>query len=248
MKRILLVFFAIVILSAVSGQTVIKMEKQNGVYMIPCKVNGLSLDFIFDTGAGDVSISVTEALFMLKNGYLKEDDITGTAYYTVANGDIEEGTTINLRMVEIGNLKLHNVEASIVYSLDAPLLLGQSALRKLGKIEFDYANNTLTIKSKSPANPDDSRSSDKQGTTVRSNESSTNHLSGSYKYRTSFQNPVNKVPLLSLPNSQSRVVYKCPKNAIVYVIDNSDDTYFKVSVDGRTGYVSTKSLARKSKE
>jgi clan AA aspartic protease (TIGR02281 family) len=121
------------------------MKQEGGVYTMPCEVNGLRLRFIFDTGASDISISLTEAVFMLKNGYLSEDDITGTTQYSIANGDIEEGTTLNLREVTIGNLKLHNVEASVLHSLEAPLLLGQSALKKLGKIEFDYSNNTLII-------------------------------------------------------------------------------------------------------
>jgi len=127
------------------AQTIIKMEKVNGVFMMPCKVNGLSLKFIFDTGASDVSISITEARFMLKNGYLKESEIGKTEYYQIANGDISEGTKIILKEIDIGNLKLFNVNASVVHSLSAPLLLGQSALNKLGKIEFDYSNNTLKI-------------------------------------------------------------------------------------------------------
>jgi uncharacterized protein (TIGR02145 family) len=40
---------------------------------------------------------------------------------------------------------LTNVKASIVQSSEAPLLLGQSALSKLGTFQFDYANSTLLI-------------------------------------------------------------------------------------------------------
>lgn len=133
------------ILINISAQTVIKMEKLNEVYVMPCIVNGLNLKFIFDTGASDVSISLTEALFMLKNDYLSETDLIGTEYYRIANGDVEEGTKIILKTIEIGNLKLNNVSASVVHNLNAPLLLGQSALSKLGKIEFDYSKGTLTI-------------------------------------------------------------------------------------------------------
>ena len=142
---LLLLISVFVFLSETRAQTTIEMKQEGGVYTMPCEVNGLRLRFIFDTGASDISISLTEAIFMLKNGYLSEDDITGTTQYSIANGDIEEGTTLNLREVKIGNLKLHNVEASILHSLEAPLLLGQSALKKFGKIEFDYSNNTLTI-------------------------------------------------------------------------------------------------------
>ena len=121
------------------------MEKKGGVYFIPCKVNGLSLNFIFDTGASDVSISLSEAIFMLKNGYLLSSDLGETQYYQIANGDVAEGTKIIIRKLEIGNKALYNVSASIVHNASAPLLLGQSALKKLGKYSFDYSTNTLII-------------------------------------------------------------------------------------------------------
>ncbi len=128
----------------ITAQT-IKMEKDGGVYKVPCKVNGLALKFIFDTGASDVSISSTEALFMLKNGYLNEDDLGGSEYYRIANGDIAEGTKVTLRKIEIGDMVLFNVEASIVHSIDAPLLLGQSVMERLGQFTIDSKNGTLVI-------------------------------------------------------------------------------------------------------
>ena len=127
------------------AQTIINLEKENGVYYVPCKVNDLKLKFIFDTGAGDVTISLTEAKFMLKNGYLNNDDILENEKYEIANGDIVEGTKIILRKIQIGNLLLENVEASVVHTSTAPLLLGQSALEKLGDIKIDYANQQLII-------------------------------------------------------------------------------------------------------
>lgn len=132
------------------SQVVIKMKKQNGVNVIPCKVNGLNLAFIFDTGASDVSISLTEAIFMLKHGFLKKSDIIGKAKYSDANGNISEGIVINLKEIDIHGLKLHNVRASIVKNANAPLLLGQSAISKLGKIELNLKENTLIINNKKP--------------------------------------------------------------------------------------------------
>ena len=121
------------------------MEKVGGVYKVPCKVNGLALKFIFDTGASDVSISSAEAVFMLKNGYMNADDLGGSEYYRIANGDIAEGTKVVLRKIEIGDKTLYNVEASIVHSMDAPLLLGQSVMERLGQFTIDYATNSLII-------------------------------------------------------------------------------------------------------
>lgn len=128
------------------SNTVIKLtRKKSGVYSVHAKINDLPLDFILDTGSDDVSISLTEALFMLKNGYLKGEDILGNVKSSLADGSIQEGTKIIIRKIEIGGLILYNVKATVEKSLDAPLLLGQSALSKLGKIQLDYKNSTLTI-------------------------------------------------------------------------------------------------------
>ena len=116
-----------------------------GTFEIPCDINGLPLQMIFDTGASDVTISSVEANFMFKNGYLAEKDIKGKRYYQVANGQINEGTVITLREVKIGDAVLHNVDASVVKSQKAPLLLGQSAMERFGSITIDNTNNKLII-------------------------------------------------------------------------------------------------------
>lgn len=120
----------------------------SGVYEVPCTINELPLKFIFDTGASTVSISSVEASFMLKNGYLKPEDIKGKEYYSTATGEIHEGTTIRLREIKIGNSVLRNVEASVTHSQQAPLLLGQSVLERFGTITVDNINSKLIIKQK----------------------------------------------------------------------------------------------------
>lgn len=135
------------------AQTKVYMTNEgNGVYTIPCKVNGIPLKFIFDTGASDVVISLSEARFMLKNGYLNSDDIVGTSYSQIANGQITENTKIILREIEIQGLKLYDVTASVIHELSAPLLLGQSAIQKLGKIQLN--GNELTIYNGAVTNSD----------------------------------------------------------------------------------------------
>lgn len=117
-----------------------------GTFEIPCDINGLALQMVFDTGASDVTISSVEADFMFKNGYLSEKDIKGKTYYQIANGQISEGTTITLSEVKISDAVLHNVDASVVKSQRAPLLLGQSAMERFGAITIDNQNNKLIIK------------------------------------------------------------------------------------------------------
>ena len=117
----------------------------DGTYELACKINELPLNFMFDTGASDISISQTEVQFMLKNGYMKQSDILGSQRFQIANGEIEIGTNIILRKVEIGGYILHNVAASVINNKKAPLLFGQSALSKYGKILIDNQAKTITI-------------------------------------------------------------------------------------------------------
>ena len=127
----------------------IQMKKMHsGLYEIPCTINELPLKFFFDTGASTVTISSVEANFMLKNGYLKSDDIKGKEYYSVATGEIHEGTTIRLREIKIGDAILRNVDASVVHNQQAPLLLGQTVLERFGTVTIDNINSKLIIKQK----------------------------------------------------------------------------------------------------
>lgn len=138
MKKYLFLFFCLVaILPHAISQTTIIMEKKGEVFYVPGEINGVALKFIFDTGASNVYISLTEALFMLKNGYLSDHDFGNTSYSQIANGEIVENTEVNLREVKVGPIVLNNVKAMVSNAISAPLLLGQSAIQKLGPIQLD---------------------------------------------------------------------------------------------------------------
>lgn len=123
----------------------IPFVKEGDLCKVKCTINGLPLHFIFDTGASDVSLSSVEATFMVKNGYLSSSDVVGKQRYLTADGNVSEGTVINLKEVKFGTLHLDNVKASVVRNQAAPLLLGQSVLSKLGKIEIDNDKRILKI-------------------------------------------------------------------------------------------------------
>lgn len=128
-----------------SNTNIISMTLDGGVYLVPIEINGIAMKFIFDTGASDITMSGTEALFLYRQGKLADTDIIGTQQYRIADGSITEGTVINLRRIKIGNKILNNVKASIVHNLEAPLLLGQSALSKFGKVSIDYNRKEISF-------------------------------------------------------------------------------------------------------
>ena len=123
----------------------VPFTREGKICKVKCKINNLPLNMIFDTGASDVSISMIEASFMYKNGYINDKDIIGSQYFIDANGNINEGTIINLRNISLEDITLNNIRASVVRNQKAPLLLGQSVLERFGKIEIDNENKVLKI-------------------------------------------------------------------------------------------------------
>ena len=137
MKKLLLIILSWLHAGFAFSQEKIEMKFENGIYTIPCVVNDLRLRFIFDTGAANVSISAMEAGFMLKNGYLQESDFVDSELCILADGSIAENAVINIRELKIGSVSLSNIKAHVVINIEAPLLLGQSAISQLGKWYID---------------------------------------------------------------------------------------------------------------
>lgn len=146
-KTLLTIIFLLtgIVLSFSQERIQMRLES-SGIYTVPCEVNGLKLRFVFDTGAADVHLSLLDAAFMLKNGYLEEDDFLGTETYSMADGTIAENALVNLKSIKIGNTILRNVTACVSSKIDASLLLGQSALQKLGAYAIE--GSTLILNGK----------------------------------------------------------------------------------------------------
>ena len=137
--------FIVFIIASLScfGQKVIQLTKQNGVYTIPCSINGIKRSLIFDTGASTVTISMKLANLLYSMGKLKDADIKGFGRSQTASGHIVNNMSIVLRNIEIEGLHLKNVDAVIIKGQNVPLLLGLSAIQKLGKITL--SGNKLVI-------------------------------------------------------------------------------------------------------
>lgn len=143
MKKLVLVTFMVFVSSFLKAQKTIRMEREGGIYKISCKVNGAPMKMFFDTGATSVSISLSTAMYLFDNDLITKTDIRGTSKTQTADGSIKDNMIINLKDIEIAGLHLRDVQAVVSSSLNAPLLLGQSAIQKLGKITLQ--GNLLTI-------------------------------------------------------------------------------------------------------
>lgn len=136
-NRFLLSALLLLTCTLLHGQIVINMEQDGGVYKVPCSVNGVRMMFVFDTGASTVSLSKSMASFMQDNGALKTNDFLGKSKSQIADGSIVDVEVVNLRDFEIGGLHLNDVIATVKEGQNVPLLLGQSAIEKLGRVSIE---------------------------------------------------------------------------------------------------------------
>lgn len=132
-----------------SSRSVIRVPytERGNVKVIPVKLNGVSMDMIFDTGCSGLHISLHELQTLCKNGQFTEADIIGSSYAQIADGSIVENGLIVLRSVAITDqLILTNVEATVALNQDAPLLLGNNVLDEYASVEIDNVNETINFK------------------------------------------------------------------------------------------------------
>jgi clan AA aspartic protease (TIGR02281 family) len=145
MKYFVSLILYIIAISSIGQVRKISMEKEHGVFYVPCIVNAIPMRFVFDTGASGISISKEMAQLMAEKGALNKEDVTGTELFRIANGDIVEGLRIKLRSFEFAGIWIKDVYASVSLSLGAPLLLGTNVLERFGKVTIDYNNQLILL-------------------------------------------------------------------------------------------------------
>lgn len=122
------------------------IRTSGNTYEIPVIINGvLAINVIFDTGASDLSLSPDVALTLYRTGTIRDSDYIGTQTYRFADGSKAKSSLFRIHKIKIGKFTIKDVQASISNSIEAPLLLGQNVLSKLGKITIDYKNHLLYI-------------------------------------------------------------------------------------------------------
>ena len=147
LKQFLVFYIALIFNFNSFGQVnkVRMIEQNSGAYTVGCSVNGINMNFIFDTGASLCSIGLTEALFLLKNGNITRDDFRNKIEFSIADGSKIIGQVINIRELKIGTKIFEDVETIIVADLDAPLLLGQNILSSHSAVLIDYNDYSVSF-------------------------------------------------------------------------------------------------------
>jgi clan AA aspartic protease (TIGR02281 family) len=128
-----------------AAEPAISMHSVGGVYVVPVLINdAITLKFVIDSGAGDVSIPADVVLTMIRAGTLTDADFIGQRTYLLANGSTNIQKTFRIRSLKVGDKVVENVTASVAPERGVPLL-GQSFLNHFKSWAIDNTTHALLL-------------------------------------------------------------------------------------------------------
>jgi clan AA aspartic protease (TIGR02281 family) len=119
--------------------------EQNGVMIVKASVNGYPATFIFDSGAGEVTISSSMLSILIANGVVESSDLLGIADYGIADGSSVHQQRVNLKAIDVGSIRVSNVTATVTNDQNASFLLGRSFLKNFKSFDIDNSERTITF-------------------------------------------------------------------------------------------------------
>lgn len=130
--------------TAVFAET-IALKREQGTFVVPVVVNGeLTLNFMIDSGASDVSIPADVVSTLVRTGTIENGDFIGSQQYRLADGSVQRERRIRIRSVRVGSIEIRNVVASEAPAAGMPLL-GQSFLARLPSWSIDNQRQVLVV-------------------------------------------------------------------------------------------------------
>jgi len=123
----------------------VPLQQQGGTFTVPVHINGaITLNFVVDSGAADVSIPSDVVATLMRTGTLKKADFLGQRTYVLADGSKVLSQTFRIRSMKVGDRVVENVTGSVA-STEGMLLLGQSFLGRFKSWSIDNTNHVLLL-------------------------------------------------------------------------------------------------------
>jgi aspartyl protease family protein len=116
-----------------AGRGVVYLSRDMGGdhFRVDAVVNGHVMNFLIDTGASDVALSVKDARRL---GF-DPQVLNYTQTYRTANG-MTRAAPVTLDTIKVGDITVHNVRGAVMQGDVGISLLGMSFLNALGSYEF----------------------------------------------------------------------------------------------------------------
>ncbi|TSA43924.1 hypothetical protein D4R49_01485 [bacterium] len=123
----------------------IPLKMQGGTFVVPVLVNdAITLNFVVDSGAADVSIPADVVSTLMRTGTLKQSDFLGKKTYVLADGSKLPSQTFRIRSMKVGDRVIEKLTGSVA-PLQGSLLLGQSFLSRFKSWSIDNKQHVLLL-------------------------------------------------------------------------------------------------------
>jgi predicted aspartyl protease len=126
--------------------TLIPLQLEGGTFTVPVSINDkLTLNFVVDSGAADVSIPADVVSTLMRTGTLSAADFLGSQIYRLADGSTVPSQTFRIKSLKLGQKTIvENVTGSIAPAAGDPLL-GQTFLRRFKSWSIDNQRQVLVL-------------------------------------------------------------------------------------------------------
>jgi len=123
----------------------VPLLKEGGTFSVPVVINNaITLHFVIDSGASDVSLPMDVVSTLWRTGTLRQSDFIGQKTYQLADGSKMPSQTFRIRSMKVGNRTIENVTGSIA-PMEGSLLLGQSFLSRFRSWSIDNGKQALLL-------------------------------------------------------------------------------------------------------
>jgi clan AA aspartic protease (TIGR02281 family) len=146
-----------------TGSLDVAMKKKDGNLWVPAQINNVvTIDFVIDSGASDITLPRDVYLTLIRSGTLTKANYIGDVKFGIADGSEVKGVKFKLASLQVGNQVLTDVVASVMPSDTATPLLGLSFLSRFQSWAIDNNSGTLKL---TPLNADPAKASAQVATT-----------------------------------------------------------------------------------
>jgi clan AA aspartic protease (TIGR02281 family) len=123
----------------------VPLKMDGGIFVVPVEINGaMTLDFVIDSGAADVSVPADVFSTLKRAGTISELDVIGRQTYVLADGSKSQSATFTIKSLRVGGMVVKNVRGSVASSRGS-LLLGQSFLEHFKSWSIDNTKHQLFL-------------------------------------------------------------------------------------------------------
>ncbi len=125
--------------------TRVALRNEGGTFTVPVSINNaITLNFVLDSGASDVSIPADVVMTLMRTGTISAADFLGQRTYRLADGSTVPSQTFRIRQLKVGDREISNVIGSVA-AVRGSLLLGQSFLSRFKSWSIDNQRRDLVL-------------------------------------------------------------------------------------------------------